>query len=192
MDRADGTELSFINEENERHALYLARMPENSDEVVLVKFSAKYHEDAHSLLASTDPPLTPALHFCTRVVGDMYMVVMEHVPKAKGQSLFVAPPPESALVGIQKDIDRALDLLHEKDLVFGDLREANVLYLTGEGRALLVDFDGVGKHGVDRYSACLNPEAKLGVARGQIMERDHDRKNLERMMGRYRSRVSQA
>ena len=191
MDCADGTGLSVVDEDNERHALYLARMPENSDEVVLVKFSAKYHEDAHNLLASTDPPLAPALHFCTRVVGDMYMVVMEQVPKAKGQSLFVAPPPQSALEGIWKDIDRALNLLHEKDLVFGDLREPNVLYLPeGEGRALLVDFDGVGRDGKDRYSACINPEAKLGVARGQIMEKEHDRRNLERLMGRLKERLT--
>ena len=194
MDCADGTELFVVDEDNERHALYLARMPtETSNEVVLVKFSAKYHENAHRLLASADPPLAPALHFCMRVVGDMYMVVMEYVPNSKGQSLFVTSPPQSALEGIRKDLDRALNLLHENDLVFGDLREPNVLYMPEEGgRVLLIDFDGVGLDGEGRYSACLNPEAGLGVARGQIMEKVHDRENLERLMGRLTSCASQA
>jgi len=190
VDRADGTRLFVVDEDNERHALYLARMP-TSNEDVLVKFSANYHEDAHRLLANAEPPLAPALHFCTRVIGDMYMVVMEYVPKAKGQSLFIAPPPQSALEDVREGIDRALDLLHEKDLVFGDLREPNVLYLPGDtGRVLLVDFDGVGQDGKDRYSACLNPETKLGVARGQIMKKADDRKNLERLMGRLKERIA--
>lgn len=38
---------------------------------------------------------------------------------------------------------------------------------------LFVDFDGVGRDGVDRYSTCLNPEAGLGVAGWQIMEKSH-------------------
>jgi len=193
VNSADGSELFVVDENNQHHALYLARMAtETSDEVVLVKFSVKYHENAHRLLASADPPLAPALHFFTRVVGDMYMIVMEYVPKSKGQSLFVAPPPQPALDNIRKDIDRALNLLHENDLVFGDLREPNVLYLPEDGgRVLLVDFDRAGRDGKDRYPACLKPDANLGVVRGQIMEKAHDRENLERLMERLTSRVSQ-
>jgi len=194
VDRADGTELAVVNEANKHHALYLAEMViGTSKRVVLVKFSAKYHEDAHRLLAGANPPLAPALHFCTRVIGDMCMVGMEYVPKSEGQSLFFASPPQPALEGVRKGIDRALDLLHEKGLVFGDLRESNVLYLPKDGgRVLLVDFDGVGRDGKDRYSACLNPEANLGVVRGQIMEKEHDRINLEGLMARLISRVSRA
>jgi hypothetical protein len=47
---------------------------------------------------------------------------------------------------------------------------------------LLVDFDGVGKHGEDRYSACLNEDTPLGVRRLQIMEKSHDEENLERLI----------
>ena len=116
----------------------------------------------------------------------MYMVVMEYVPESKGRSLYLAPLPSPlALEVIQRGIGQALDLLHNEGLVFGDLREGNMLYLLeGEGRVLLVDFDGVGEDGKDRYSATLNPEADLGVVRWQIMERVHDRENLERLMGR--------
>ena len=192
VDHADGTELYVIDEANGRHAMYLALMDTgDSTEVVLVKFTAKYHEKAHRLLASNN--LAPTLHFCARVVGDMYMVVMEYVPKSKGQSLYAAPPPSpSALEVIRQGIGQALDLLHKEGLVFGDLREGNMLYLPeGEGRVLLVDFDGVGEDGKGRYSATLNPEADLGVVRWQIMERVHDRENLERLMGRLSRRASE-
>ena len=121
-------------------------------------------------------------------------MVMGYVPSAKGQSLHAAPLlPLSALEDIRRGIRQTLDLLHDKGLVFGDLREANVLYLPeGEGRVLLVDFDCVGQDGVDRYSASLNPELRLGVGRRQITEKAHDCRNLEWMMGGLSRGVSGA
>jgi len=52
------------------------------------------------------------------------------------------------------------------------------------GRTFLVDFDGVGKHGIDRYSPCLNVELGLGVGGWQIMEKSHDESNLEQIVER--------
>ena len=170
--------------------MYLAQMDTgNSTEVVLVKFATKYHEKAHRLLA--DNNLAPTLHFCTRVIGGMYMVVMEYIPMSKGQSLYTARlPSTSALEVIQQGVDQALNLLHKEGLVFGDLREGNMLYLPeGEGRVLLIDFDGVGQDGKDRYSATLNPDTELGVVRWQIMEKVHDRRNLEQLVMRVSRRV---
>jgi hypothetical protein len=67
-------------------------------------------------------------------------------------------------------------LLHGKDLVFGDLREANVLYSPKDkGRLFLVDYDGTGEHGKDRYSPCLNTDLGLGADRRQVMERSRDK-----------------
>ena len=84
--RADGAELTTIDEENERHAMHLARMQtETGTRVVFVKFAIKYNEDAHRLLADQNPPLAPALYSCTRVIGDMYMVVMEYIPESRGK-----------------------------------------------------------------------------------------------------------
>ena len=155
-----------------------------------VKFAAKYNEGAH-LPASQDPRLAPAVHFCTLVVGD---ICMEHVPQSKGQSLHAdPPPPQPVLEAVHQGVAKALDLLHEKDPVFGDLREPNVLYLPeGGGRVLLVDFDAVGRDGMDRFSACLNPEAGLGVVRWQIVERAHNCENLKRLVGGLSCRMSRA
>ena len=119
-----------------------------------------------------------------RVVGGLYMVVMEYMSSAKALHRFFVLPPLSPLPDpgvVRRDLTKALDLLHERKFVFGDLRPLNVLYSPEENRAFLVDFDGVGKH-KDRYSACLNTELGLGVNRWQMMEKSHDRANLERVM----------
>ena len=115
------------------------------------------------------------------------MVVMECMSSAKALHRFfvlplLSPLPDPGVV--RRDLTKALDLLHERKFVFGDLRPLNVLYSPEENRAFLVDFDGVGKHKEDRYSPCLNTELDLGVNRWQMMEKSHDRANLERVMER--------
>jgi len=194
VDRLLGTPINrtLVDEENKRHAIYLARMRiegGGSTTNVLVKFAVKYNAAAHLLLASHDPSLAPALYSCKRVIGDMLMVVMQYIPNSEGTSLHNISPPPSALEPIRRDLSRALELLHEENLVFGDLRELNVLYLPEKGRTLLIDFDGVGRDGEDRYSACLNRGTGLGVKRFQIMERLHDVENLGRLMDRLSGRL---
>jgi len=53
---------------------------------------------------------------------------------------------------------------------------------------LLVDFDGVSRDGENRYSACLDPAARFGVNRWQIMKRERDDGNLKRLSGGYLDR----
>ncbi|KAF9649126.1 kinase-like protein [Thelephora ganbajun] len=55
---------------------------------------------------------------------------------------------------------------------FGDLRETN-LYLEEDGgcQVLLIDFGGVGRDGMDKYSACLNPAAGSGLDRWQEIDK---------------------
>ncbi|KAF8326388.1 uncharacterized protein EI90DRAFT_1949019 [Cantharellus anzutake] len=190
--RSQGTPINepTMNEEDKRHAIYLATIKPNnskgSDMQVLVKFATRYHENAHRLLADHKPPLAPKLYSCTPVVGGMLMVIMEYIPEPEGASLHNNRLQESALQVIHQNISKALELLHGLDLVFGDLREQNVLYLPSKNQVLLVDFDGVGKHGEDRYSACLNEDTSLGVRRLQIMEKSHDEENLKRLMVRLK------
>lgn len=197
LDRVHATELVTVDEENERHMIYLAKRSIGSaEETVLVKFTPEYHEAAHRLLASQKPPLAPALHSCTRVIGDLYMVVMEYLEDAKSLHAFLPPfppgprPPRLNVEVVNQQLVEALELLHGENLVFGDLREANILYLPKDGgRAFLVDFDRVGEHGKDRYSCCLNPAAKLGVSRWQIMEKPHDLLNLKKLISRLQVRA---
>jgi serine/threonine protein kinase len=202
VNRVNGKPLLRIDEENERHAMYLAQMQiktsteseETKPTQVFVKFTPDYNEVAHRLLADHNPPLAPALHFCERVIGDMYMVIMEYIPESKGGSICSEnidahfPFPKDLPRIVERDVSKALSLLHGQGIAFGDLRGPNLLCLSGEDRVMLVDFDDVGLDGKGRFSACLNPEAGLcaSAQRGQIMKKESDMENLERFLGELR------
>ena len=148
------------------------------------------------LLASQNPPPAPTLHFCTRVIGDMYIVVMEYIPGSRGSSVDPkagGPPlPKNLQEVINLGVREALCLLHQKGWVFGDLQEPNLLYLPDRdgGRVLLVDFEAVGPDGEARYSSCLNPNAKLCTSanRGMVMKKAHDYENLQLLLKRLPGR----
>ncbi|KAF9649108.1 hypothetical protein BDM02DRAFT_3095245, partial [Thelephora ganbajun] len=163
----------------------------------VIKFAAKYNENAHRLLANQGSLLALALYFCARVIGDVYMVVMEYIPESRGQSTGSrsstdgSSPPQPVPAVVRRDISKGLDLLRKQDLVFGNLRETNLFCLAENGgRVLFADFGGVGRDRVDKHSACLNPAVGLGVDRGQVMRKVHDRRNLERLMERLSCRAS--
>jgi len=107
---------------------------------VLIKFAERCSAAARRLLASH--VFTPALYSCKRAIGDILMVIMQYISRSEGTSLHHASLPPPALEAIRRDITQALELLHEEDPVFGDLRESNVLYLPDEG-CVLVDFEDV-------------------------------------------------
>ena len=189
LDHFNGTPINkaVINEENKQHAMYLARMqPKGSDSVsvVLVKFTVQYNESAHCLLTECcpDPFLAPRLYTRMSVIGDMEMVIMEYIPASESSSLEGSPKLFPACDIVHRDVSKALKLLHGQGLVFSDLQELNILYLPEVDCALLIDFDGVGRDGVDRYPTCLNPDVDLGVERLQIMDKSHDLENLEELM----------
>ena len=180
VDRLLGTPINQtpIDEANKRHGIYLARMRTGgsaSTMDVLVKFTAKYNAAAHRLLANHDPPLAPPLYSCKRVIGEVFMVVMQYIPQLEGASLRGASLPPSALEVVRRDVSCALELLHGQNLVFGDIQESNVLYLPDDGRALLVGFDNVGRDGEDMYFSCH------GLV-WQIMEKSHDVEGLGRLV----------
>jgi serine/threonine protein kinase len=77
-----------------------------------------------------------------------------------------------------------MHLLHENNIVFGDLRDPNILYDASKNLVVLVDFDWAGKDGESRYSAALNlsnawPEEVLPYG---IMYKAHDVWQLNRLI----------
>ena len=180
VDRAEGIMVSTIDQDNENHGIYLATYDSRT---VLVKFAPRYNEEAHRLLASHG--LAPTLHHCIRVIGDMYMVVMEYLSDARPLPFFFPPfhvPRLPDIPLIRESLTKALELLHGKGLVFGDLRVLNILYSPEHNRIYLVDFDWTGRDGVDRYSACANPEVGIGIGKWEILRKNHDDVNFERIM----------
>jgi len=84
-------------------------------------------------------------------------------------------------------VEEAVFLLHKVGLVFGDLREPNILYAASEDslkcRVVLVDFDLSGKDDESRYQASLNPsdtwaEEVIGY---EIVRKVHDLWQLDRL-----------
>ena len=86
------------------------------------------------------------------------------------------------------DVKKAVKILHEANMVFGDLRTPNIMCVstgTGRMRAMLVDFDWAGVHGRDRYPATMNSQLNEwapGMVRDGVMLKDHDLGMLEKLL----------
>ncbi|KAF6750431.1 hypothetical protein DFP72DRAFT_1072434 [Ephemerocybe angulata] len=157
------------------------------DKPVIIKFTHCYNQEAHALLAKVG--LAPQLHSCTRIVGDLLMVVMDYIPEATSvRQLRDAGDPLQALPAvILQEVKRAVTLLHYAGIVFADLRDGNILYSkdqqTGEERVVLVDFDWADVAGKSRYSATLNTDGEWapGVSPYEVMQKEHDLWQIKRL-----------
>jgi RIO-like serine/threonine protein kinase len=158
--------------------MYIATLSDTNKEVI-VKFTARYNKVAHRLLADAD--FAPKLYFCEPVIGDLYMVVMDRVDGMSVQQFQEEKKPVPAIV--LNNTKDAVHILHAENIVFGDLRDPNILYLTSKARAMLVDFDWCGKDGEARYPATLNPSIAWAedVSPYSVMLKAHDTWQLDRL-----------
>jgi len=101
-------------------------------------------------------------------IGPLRMVVMDRITQVAKRNAW----PK----GAWEQVRNAIDALHEKNLVFGDLREPNVLF--SGGKVFLIDFDWAGKEGEARYPRRLLSQGKwpaeLRKLGGQLITYDHD------------------
>ncbi|TFK19282.1 hypothetical protein FA15DRAFT_648623 [Coprinopsis marcescibilis] len=159
--------------------IYNATLDSTGEEVV-VKFTPRYNQAAHTILSNLG--LAPKLHFCGRIVGDLYMVVMDRV---NGKSLWHLLQEGTAIPAfVLEKVEEAISYLHDANMVFGDLRDANILYcLASDGGVFLVDFDWAGKDGQDLYPATLNTESRLeeSVRPLGVMRKAHDIWQVDRL-----------
>ena len=126
---------------------------------VFIKFVDRYGEEAHQLLS--DAGLAPKLHWCGPVSGHVStMVVMDKIEGETLQSFLDKgfPVTDNDL----QRVDVALGMLHNNQLVHGDIRPPNVMLCPSSEPgtahvAYLIDFDWAGKEGVVKYPGNLNP-----------------------------------
>ncbi|EKM49127.1 uncharacterized protein PHACADRAFT_265818 [Phanerochaete carnosa HHB-10118-sp] len=155
---------------------------EDSSVEVLVKFTKRYNAKAHRIL--DEEGFAPRLYSCSRVYGDLYMVVMEYLV---GETMFDRQEAGKSLPqSLYTDVDIAIGKLHEADIVFGDLCLPNIMCVPESGgpsgspgglRAKLVDFDWAGTDGEDTYPVTLNdklPDWVGGMERGEVMRKEYD------------------
>jgi len=109
------------------------------------------------------------------------MVVMEYLDGMTGnqaQKLDQLPPT------FLDDVQTILSHLHDNDLVFGDVRSANIM-ITRNHKVKFVDFDWAGKAGVSCYPLLLSQQIQWpdGVGDGlAVMEKQHDLDMLTRLV----------
>ncbi|PCH44003.1 hypothetical protein WOLCODRAFT_154047 [Wolfiporia cocos MD-104 SS10] len=172
-------------EENSGRALFEAET--NQKVKVVVKFVHQYGKRGHELLAKEG--LAPALHYFAPLGGGIYVIVMDFVT---GDTIFEAKS-ESLSPDVLTDIERAVNLLHTNDLVFGDLRQPNVMVVKredGKHGAMLIDFDWCGEHGEARYPVRLNREIDWHseVVCGGIIAEEHDAYMLSKIRQKFSGR----
>ncbi|KAI0338092.1 hypothetical protein BDW22DRAFT_1402168 [Trametopsis cervina] len=111
---------------------------------VLIKFTERYSVRAHRILAECEAPKAPKLYFAERLLGGVWMVVMEYLEGQDADRKFGDKALPDSVV---RDIEEALKLLHGENLVFGDLRRPNIMVNLEHGKyhAKLVDFDFSGR-----------------------------------------------
>ena len=175
LSRAGQPISDILDMGNATTAMYIATA--NETEEAIVKFTPRYNKMAHILLANAK--LAPKLHFCELVVGDLHMVVMDRV---SGQSVWQLQQKKEKIPSIVlTKVTEAVRLLHEQNIVFGDLQLPNILYDESKDHVVLVNFDWPG---VDRYPATLNPSNLWDedVAPYGLMHKSHDLWQLEQWM----------
>ena len=184
----DGKRFSFaykrplVGGEKATRALFIASMTSSPEEVkkyIVVKFTRSYCEEAHSLLAALS--LAPKLLHHAEFAG-IHFVVMERLEVAGDTSNLLRDKGEDG----KKHVDslrEAVQALHDQKLVFGDLREPNIL-ITKDGLKL-VDFDWSGKEGTVRYPADIarRVEWPKGVKGGTEIKAEHDKVWFKRLTG---------
>lgn len=160
-------------------AVFLASITSPStrkEKRVVIKFTRSYCPEAHRLLAELS--LAPELLYHGEIEGaGVQLVVMEWL-------LNIRTNPAGRWTEQRiKLLRHALDALHSRGFVFGDLREPNII-ITDVGPKL-VDFDWCGKGGEVRYPVDLSKEIKWpdGVDGEEEIRADHDRAWFEIITG---------
>ena len=158
----------------------------SAGEEVVVKFAVTYNAHVHRLLAAKD--LAPKLYACERVIGGVYMIVMERVDGIR----MIDNGYESLPQDVFKELEKALESIHEEGYVFGDLRGGNVMIRRSGGQVapVVIDFDWACKEGEGMYPPTINKGligdelAKDIYAAGPIL-RKHDKWALAFIIDSY-------
>lgn len=166
---------------------FLAKTVEAPSKSIVVKFVERYGVAAHKLLEKTDA--APRLLYYGKVgvsdgdptYGHLNMVVMEYLDgMTANQAKKLRQLPPTFL----EEVQTILNQLHENGLVFGDLRDVNVM-ITKNNKVKFIDFDWAGEEGVSRYPLLLSRQIKWpeGVVEGlAVMKKQHDLDMLKRLV----------
>ncbi len=149
--------------------LFLAELtaPEANAKPIVVKFTRTYSEVVHRLLASEG--FAPELFAVEDLAGGWKMVVMEYL----AGWVMLGKVPLQERLRFREKLEKALGVIHGRELVHGDVRCPNIL--VSEEDIKFVDFDHCGKEGVKRYPREWDHrERREDAKEGDFMQRSHD------------------
>ena len=176
---------------------FRARTSANPPQDIVVKFVSHYGERAHRLLAENG--LAPELFYCGSphltnedpTYDSLSMIVMGFID---GKTLGKSKLDEDTAKTVRSEIERALALLHENGLVYGDLRLPNIIITTAERKINLIDFDWAGEKGQAKYPFLISPGIPwpAGVESLALIEPEHDLEMLKQMFSEPLSFITRA
>lgn len=150
-------------------AIFAVEDPEGN--CLFIKFTSCYNETAHWLLAREG--YAPTLQHFSETIAESgcFMVVMDQID---GESMFGSSFTKDDLLQVWK----ATDLLHQHNLVHGDLRPNNIVKPVDGSGVMLVDFDWCAVAGEGTYLLTINSDPICGwhveVGPGVVMCKEHD------------------
>jgi RIO1 family len=148
--------------------------PKANAKWILVKITGTYSEVVHKLLASSG--FAPELFVVEDLAGGWKMVVMEYL----SGWVMLEEKPHRERLKYQEKLKEALRIIHDRNLVHGDVRGFNIL--VSEDSVKLVDFDHCG---MDRYPREWDHTQRQEDAKeGGCLQRSHDDWMLERIFDR--------
>ena len=157
--------------------IYLAEIEYTGySQSIVVKFTQRYNSEAHNICAAEG--YAPEL-IAVNDVGDWKMVAMEFIEGDILQELGGKPSNS-----VFHQIESAIQLLHNHNFVFADLRMNNVMVKKSNQKVMLIDFDWTGRETEDCYPPFMNhiqvdwPE---GVEDDKPLKKEHDLIWLERI-----------
>jgi serine/threonine protein kinase len=164
--------------------LYVAETAGTNKQLILIKFARRYSIDLHEFCANSGHA-PPILAF-ERLPGGWFAVAMEYIESG-------VPITHSSMLSTHRDrwIAELQDLMnsfHDKDLVHGDLRDANII--CKDDSVMLIDFDWGGKEGEVSYPTLnLNGELLQGRVSGDLrITKEDDRRVLRNTLAKFVNR----
>ncbi|CAG8621586.1 14511_t:CDS:2 [Ambispora leptoticha] len=154
---------------------------------IIVKFAWQYNRRAHELCSEIGK--APKLLYINKeMVDGFYMVVMDYV---EAEPLYnCSSLSRDEYKTILKDVKKAIDKLHEENIVFADLRDSNILVNKSKGQyqGMLIDFDWAGKEEIECYPSFMNHKHinwPPGAEDRKKLNRKHDVYWLELLKSKY-------
>lgn len=146
---------------------------------LFIKFTSRYNETAHRLLAREG--YAPTLRHCSETVAGSgcFMVVMDQID---GRYMFGRDFMADDLLRVRS----ATDLLHQHNIVFGDLRPNDIVKPADGSGVTLVNFDWCAVAGEGKYPLTINSDPSCGwhaeVGPSVVMRKEHDDHLYERLL----------